>query len=121
METQRLNTALRLGITTLGAFVLLSTGALASCKQGFCVKGHDEGGNHVVDFTTTMTNVSHFNLIDASGYQWELGANEREFTAGRNDAPSGTILHYRLQACAGGGFLQTSNCTPWVIFSYAVP
>lgn len=120
METQRFRTALRLGITTFAAFVLLSTGAQASCKQGFCVKGHDEGNEHFVNFTTTWTNISHFNWINPFNHeQYELGANERQFSFIKG--PSGTIEHYALQACGGGGFMQGSSCTTWAYFTYTAP
>src|SRR5262249_40361510 len=51
-----------------------------------------------------------------NGVQYELGKNERSF-----DFPLGgrSGKTYSLQACAGGGLLQKSNCTPWAPF--AVP
>jgi hypothetical protein len=67
------------GLTTFVAVAMLPAEAQASCKGGFCVSGHDQGGNHIVDFTTTWTNVSHFNLGTAFG-QNELGPNEREIS-----------------------------------------
>ena len=111
---------LLLGLSTFASVAVLATEAQASCKQGFCMHGHDEGGIHVVDFDTTWTNITHFNWIEPFNHnQYELGANIRQFSF-PNQA-SGTAQHYAIQACQRGGFMKSSTCTPWANFTYTAP
>lgn len=107
-------------VATCVAVTLLSAEAKASCKGGFCVSGQDDRGLHIVNFTTTWKNVTHFNWFSPfTRRQYELGANQRQFSF--TNLPSGTIEQFALQACAGGGFLQKSGCGPWVYFTHKVP
>ena len=112
-------------LLVFGAIVLLSSQAQAACRGGFCVGGSDSGPSydgrvmHHVTFTTTLTNVSHFNYINPYGKQYELGANERAFDF--LNLPSGQVEQYALQACSGGGAFQGSRCTPWASFTHTAP
>ena len=115
----------RLATIGLAAFtaVLLTVEAQAACKEGFCVSGRDVNGTHVVDFTTSWRNISHFNMNSsydggASGKQRELGANESEFTL--YELHPGDVVHFSLQACSGGGVFSSSTCTPWANFTHTV-
>ncbi|MBZ9739743.1 MULTISPECIES: hypothetical protein [unclassified Mesorhizobium] len=103
------------------AIAMTSTQALASCKQGFCVSGRDEGSVHIVEFSTTYTNVDHFNVSSERivGGQIELGKNETRFQVyiPRGKPPT---FSYAIQACAYGGFPPRSNCKPWVTFTHTV-
>ena len=110
---------LLLGLATFAALALLPADAQAACKGGFCVSGSDQGGMHVVTFTTTWNHYNHFNLMNPDGSQNELGANQRQFSF-RNKA-SGTVETFALQACSGGGFLSGSKCTVWAYFTHTAP
>ena len=105
----------RLAIAAIAA--LVPTLAEASCKEGFCVSGRDVGNKHIVDFSTTYTNVTHFNFNDGHD-QIELGGHESEVTW--TDPAPGSVLHYGFQACSGGGTFQRSSCSPWVWFTHTV-
>jgi len=103
------------------SIAMASTQALASCKQGFCVSGHDAGSVHIVEFSTDYTNVDHFNVSSDRivGGQIELGKNVRQFQlyTPRGKPPT---FSYAIQACAYGGFPPRSNCKPWVTFTHTV-
>lgn len=126
---RRSSASLALGIAILTAATLLPTTAEAACRGGFCVSGHDvygggtnnsDGYAHVVDFTTTWTNISHFNWFDPfNGQQYEIGANERQFSF--PDLPSGTVEQFAIQACSGGGTFSRSHCGPWAYFTHTAP
>ena len=108
--------ALLFGLATL---TLLPVEAQAACRQGFCVSGRDDPdtGNHVVDFTVSISNYSHFNYAGPDGVQHELGANQREFTF--RNLPSGKVESYSIQACHKN--LLSSSCTPWAVFTHTAP
>lgn len=106
-------------LLAFGAIVLLSSEAQAACRGGFCVSGSDHGVMHHVSFTTSLTNVTHFNYINPQGKQHELGANQREFDF--QNLASGTVEQYALQGCSGGGFATPSRCTPWASFTHTAP
>lgn len=95
--------------------------AHASCKQGFCVSGRDVGALHVVEFSTTLTNVHHFNVSSGQilDKQIELGRNETQFEMYLPKSRPATF-GYAIQACAYGGFPPHSNCKPWVNFTHTV-
>jgi hypothetical protein len=111
--------ALLVGLLAFTPLALLPAAAHASCKEGFCTGGADQGDSHVVTFTTTWTNVSHFNVGSDYG-QFEIGGNERQFSVRRPAGLTGAVIHYSLQACSGGGFMQTSKCTPWAYFTHTM-
>ena len=103
----------------LTAIVFLPWSALAACKQGFCVSGRDEGNVHVIQFSTTLQHVDHYNFNAGAG-QRELGINETQVTI---PIPSSrpTILNYSFQGCnRDGGPTASSKCTPWVNFTHTV-
>ena len=120
-EQRKLPSRARLfGLASFAALALLSAGAQAACKGGFCVDGRDDpSGMHVVTFTTTLNNFNHFNVGVPGGPQMELGENVRQFSF-RNLA-SGTVETFSLQACSGGGLLQKSRCSPWAYFTHTAP
>jgi hypothetical protein len=102
----------------LTTMVILPGAALASCINGICVSGHDEGNVHVIDFSTTLQHVTHFNFNGGSG-QRELGPNETQVTIPIPQSRP-TFLHFAFQGCSGGGLLQKSRCSPWANFSHTV-
>jgi hypothetical protein len=102
----------------LTTIVFLPGAALASCINGICVSGHDEGNVHVIDFGTTMKNVNHYNFNGGSG-QRQLGAHETQVTIPiPPNRPA--ILHYAFQGCREGSFLQKSGCSAWANFTHTV-
>lgn len=110
---------LAFGLAAFTALTLVPAEAQAACREGFCVSGYDQGRAHVVTFTTSWKNVSHFNYYDPFyGVQHELGANQRRFSF--FNPPSGTTYQYAIQAC-NGGFLVKSSCTPWAYFTHKAP
>ena len=115
------NTSIAIAMAGI-AIAMTSTQALASCKQGFCVSGHDAEQLHVVEFSTTYTNVDHFNVSSDRivGRQIELGKNERQFQLYLPQRGGSPTFSYAIQACAYGGFPPKSNCKPWVTFTHTV-
>lgn len=107
------------GLATCAALALLPAEAQAACRGGFCVSGHDDRGLHIVNFSSTWTNVSHYNVALPSGTQVELGRNQTQFKFA--NLPSGKLEQFGLQACSGGGFMETSSCTPWAYFTHTAP
>jgi hypothetical protein len=108
---------IRLFVTATATMILgWPLAAHASCKEGICVSGRDEGNIHIIDFTSNWKNITHFNFNDGHG-QRELGSNERQVTIPLSSSRPITI-HYGFQACGGGGFLQKSGCTPWAQFEH---
>jgi hypothetical protein len=103
-------------VAVLTTMIFLPGAALATCKNGMCVSGHDEGNTHYIDFYTTLKNVTHFNFNDGSG-QKELGANQTQVTMALPANRPATI-HYAFQGCSGGGFLQSSKCSAWANFTH---
>ena len=111
--------ALLIGLATLATLALLPAEAQAACRGGFCVSGRDDGGTHIVNFTMSLTHVTHINWSSPQGQQHELGPNETQFSF--NNKPSGAVEQFGIQACSGGGFMQKSRCTPWTYFTHTVP
>jgi hypothetical protein len=102
-------------ITTI---VFLPSAAQAVCKQGICVSGKDVGNLHVVTWSTTLRNVDHYNFKSGPGEgQDEVGRNVASHTVYIGRSRPRTI-HYAIQACAGGGVLQKSSCSPWATFTH---
>jgi hypothetical protein len=106
--------AVILGLATL-AIGLLTVEAQAACRGGFCVTGSDNNGVHTVNFTTTLSGFTDFNVNTPQG-QRELGANVRQFAF--NNGASGQLESFALQACAKGGLFSHSKCTPWATFTH---
>ena len=77
------------------------------------MSGHDVNGMHVVDFTASISNYTHFNANTPRG-QIQLGPNVREFSF--PNGPSGQLESYALQACTKNLF--SSRCTPWATFTH---
>ena len=102
------------GLATLLA-ALLPVEAQAACRGGFCVSGHDQNGLHIVDFTVSISNFTHFNANTPQG-QIQLGPNVREFSF--HNGPSGQLESYALQACNKGSVFSGSRCTPWATFTH---
>ncbi len=111
--------AILIGLATFATLALAPAEAQAACRGGFCVSGRDNGDVHIVDFTTSLTKVTHFNWSSPQGQQHELGPNETQFSF--NNLPSGTLEQFGMQACSGGGFMQKSRCTSWTYFTHTVP
>jgi hypothetical protein len=113
------------GMTLLSAMVL-ATPASAGCKEGFCVNGHDNRNRHSVDFTSTYSNVDHYNvrspwlIANGGGHQFEVGRNERGFSFGSLPTSRPLDIEYSIQACSRGGFPPHSNCGPWVTFYHTM-
>ena len=102
----------------LTASVFLPGAALASCIQGICVTGRDDGDVHFVQFSQTLGNyITHFNLSIPGSAQRQLGPNETQFTVPLGKTRPVTI-HFSLQACDRRGLFRASSCTPWVNFSH---
>ena len=113
-----MNTKIVATCAALAAVALVPNVASASCKGGFCVHGTDLNGLHVVEFSSSFTNVSHYNIEFPDSGQREFGTNQTKFDFVIR--PHKTV-QYSLQACSGGGFLQKSSCTPWVNFTHTFP
>lgn len=109
---QHSSRALLLGLAGL-ALGLLPVAAQAACRGGFCVSGHDENGIHIVDFSVSISNYTHFNANTPQG-QMQLGANVREFSF--RNGPVGQLESFALQACYKNVF--SSRCTPWATFTH---
>lgn len=105
--------AVLLGLATL-LVGLLPIEAQAACRGGFCVSGRDQNGTHIVDFTVSASNFTHFNANTPQG-QIQLGPNVREFSF--RNGPSGQLESYALQVCHSNGPFG-SRCTPWVTFTH---
>ena len=99
------------------AITLFPSFALANCKQGFCVSGQDRYGDHIVDFSSTIYNVHHYNVKLPNEPQKELGSNERQFSFPITFRP--WTAQYSIQACQDGGTFQRSVCSPWVTFTHS--
>lgn len=100
------------------ATALMSAGAAeAACKQGFCMSGYYAGNQRWVDFTTSMSGYTHFNVFNGRS-QIELGRNERSFRVYRTPGSNPKNYRYRIQACAKGGVFSKSSCSVWVSFSH---
>jgi hypothetical protein len=112
-------------VILVGALIL-SVPASAGCKQGFCVNGHDNGNRHAVDFTSTYSNVDHYNvtspwlIANGGGHQIEVGRNERGFSFGSLPRTRPLNIEYAIQACSHGGFPPHSTCSPWVTFYHTM-
>jgi hypothetical protein len=111
------------------ALLFIPATAHAGCKENFCVHGRDVGGQHVVDFTNSNTNVHHYNAkvsgaINIAGSdfsnQVEVGRNVRSFTIIDLPRTRPYSIEYAVQACAYGGFPPHSNCGPWVTFHHTL-
>ncbi|MGD9783535.1 MAG: hypothetical protein AB7E80_00400 [Hyphomicrobiaceae bacterium] len=109
------NSILVIGATLL-ATVAGATSAHAGCKSGFCVKGYWDGQSRLVDFSTSMSGYTHFNVNDGTR-QFEVGRNVRTFQV----VPTSfnpVKFRYSIQACAKGSVFSKSNCSPWVTFTH---
>ena len=109
-----------MGAAIAAAASVVAGSADAACKQGFCVSGTDDvkSGRHLVQFTTSLRNYTHFNVWNGSE-QIELGKNERSFSVIRESARALPFKYvYRIQACNKGGAFSSSSCTPWVTFTH---
>lgn len=107
--------ALMIGLAAIAVASLMPTAANAACRQGFCVSGSDQNGVHIVNFTVSISNYTHFNASTPQG-QIELGRNQRQFSF--RNGPVGQLETYGLQACYKGTFLSKSSCTPWAMFTH---
>jgi len=94
---------------------LLPVEAQAACREGCCVSGHDVNGMHIVDFTVSISNYTHFNANTPEG-QIQLGPNVREFSF--RNGQSGQLESFALQACNKGSVFTSSRCTPWATFTH---
>ena len=66
-----------MGVAIVTAALVTAGSAEASCKQGFCMQGYDDAnGIHHVEFTTSISNYTHFNIWDGR-QQRQIGRNER--------------------------------------------
>lgn len=114
------------GLLALAALALAPGSAQASCKQGICVHGRDGPKVHVVEFTSTFTNVHHYNvsspwvIANGGGHQFEVGRNVRSFAMKIYEQTRPLVIDYSIQACAYGGFPAGSNCGPWVTFRHTM-
>jgi hypothetical protein len=100
------------------ATALMGAGAAeAACKQGFCTSGYYSGNQRWVDFTTTMTGYTHFNVFNGRD-QIELGRNERSFRVYKTPGSNPKNYRYRIQSCNKGSVFSGSKCSPWVNFSH---
>jgi hypothetical protein len=99
------------------AALMSASGAEAACKQGFCTSGYYSGNQRWVDFTTSLSNYTHFNVYNGRD-QLELGRNERSFRVYKTAGSNPKNYRYRIQASAKGGAFSKSNCSPWVSFSH---
>jgi hypothetical protein len=109
--------------SVLAAGVLLTvlggaSQAWASCKNGVCVSGSDDGQlrTHVVYLSTQMSGMDVYNIILPGQPQQELHANTFTFPI-----RPGYTYTFSVQACRKGGFAQKSVCTSWAQFSHSVP
>jgi hypothetical protein len=117
-EMKRSVRRVRLGLATFAALGALTVSAQAACKGGFCVSGSDRGRTHIVDFTTTLSGYTHFNVATPLDGQHEIGRNQSRFTF--RTRGSGSKGSYGMQACNRGGVFSKSNCSRWVHFNYTV-
>jgi hypothetical protein len=103
------------------ATIILPASALASCKNGICVSGQDVGNYHVVQLSTTLRGITHYNwagtTADRTLQQREIGRNETQFSI---PLPSTrpTAIRFSVQACIRGGTFSRSSCTPWANFTH---
>lgn len=104
-----------LGLAALAAMALLPTEADAACRGGFCVTGRDQNGVHIVDFTVSIGNFTHFNANTPQG-QFQIGPHVREFSF--RNGPSGQLESFALQACLKATVFSSSRCTPWATFTH---
>ena len=121
-----MHTKIALGLlSTMTALTLYSQTSFASCKQGFCMHGRDEGDIHNVEFTSSYNDVDHFNigspdLMDGNfggdANQLEIGKNVRTFRLQIKGARPYT-LRYAIQACSRN-FVGQSDCSAWVNFTH---
>jgi len=99
------------------SLAFLPGAALATCKNGICAVSHEEGNRLYIDFSNQLKGVTHYNFSVPNHDQVEMGINQTEtFITIPQNRP--VTVHYAFQACSGGGFLSTSNCTPWANFSH---
>lgn len=103
------------GLVALAFVSVLPAEAQAACRGGFCVSGRDQNGVHVVDFSTTWSNYTHFNANTPQG-QIEIGPNVREFSF--RNGPSRQLESFALQACMKASVFSKSSCTAWATFTH---
>lgn len=97
--------------------LLGANAAEAGCKKGFCTSGYYVGNQRWVDFTTSLSGYTHFNVFNGLE-QIELGRNQRSFSL-RQTGSNPRSYVYRIQACVKGDIFSKSSCTPWVTFKHA--
>jgi hypothetical protein len=122
-----MKTRLILAALAMGTAAIVSIGtAAAGCKEGFCVTGFDKGNIHYVSFTSTYSNVHHYNARSAGmdgdenfggNHQREVGRNVRNFSF--YGGSPGSKVSYSIQACNKGA-LTGSSCAPWVTFTHTM-
>jgi hypothetical protein len=110
-----MNTSLKLCAAAVLATVLAAP-AYAGCKQGYCTKGSWDGQVRRVDFTTSLSGYTHFNVNDGR-QQIEVGRNVRSFQVYPTSF-NPVQFRYSIQACNKGGPFSKSSCSPWVTFTH---
>lgn len=109
----KISAAAAVALTTI---LLLPAAAQATCKEGICAEGHEEGDSLIVQFSTTNKNVTKYNFNAGSG-QRELGIHETQVTIPMgSDRP--VTIHYAFQTCGPAIPVVGSACTPWANFSH---
>ena len=103
---------------------LLPTTAFASCKQGICVSGRDQGNVHIITFHTRLVGITHYNFKSFfTGYylpQFELAGNVTEYRLGNIPSRRPIQVKYSMQACRRGGVFSPSMCAPWADFTHTM-
>lgn len=103
--------------------ILLPASALASCKNGICVSGQDtfddasRSSRHVVQLSTTLGGITHYNLSIPGKPQQEIGRNVTQFIVPMANARP-TTVSFSVQACVRGGTFSRSSCSPWANFTH---
>lgn len=110
--------SIALGAAAMLAMVASASSAYAGCKQGFCMNGSWDGQRRVVEFTTSLSGYTHFNLNNGRG-QVEVGRNVRSFEVFATSVQP-VQFRYAIQACNKGGPFSKSSCSPWANFTHTV-
>jgi hypothetical protein len=116
--------SLATAICVMTAMILLPATASASCKQGICVSGRDEGNVHVITFYTRLVGITHYNFKSFfTGYylpQTELAGNATQYRLINIPSRRPIQIKYSMQACRRGGTFSPSMCAPWATFTHTI-
>jgi hypothetical protein len=93
------------------ATMLAAPSAYAGCKQGYCMTGTWDGQTRRVDFTTSMSGFTHFN-VNNGRQQIEVGRNVRSFEVYPTSVKP-VQFRYAIQACNKGSTFTKSTCSAW--------